>query len=93
MDRVNLACSEAEDIRAVFSRDGAALEVLDRRGSSGSLYVVPFLLVRWWVRFGSLRMEDEDLIRARHDMKQYAFFSAVLVVVALFLVLLPLLHL
>jgi hypothetical protein len=87
MDRVNLACSEADEIRAVlpWGRSSPAFVPSTRRGD---IYVLPILIARWWVRFGSLRLDDEDLIRARHDMRQYAFVAIGGIAVAALLALL-----
>ena len=74
MDRVNLACSEADDIRALlpWGQSGPAFVPSSRRGDT---YLLPILIARWWFRFASLRLDDEDLIRARQDMGQYAFIT------------------
>jgi hypothetical protein len=75
MDRVNLACSEAEDVRSLFRREPSAYDILSRRRGTIDFYLVPILLIRWWFRFGSLRVDDNDLISARHDMKMYAWYA------------------
>ncbi len=76
MDQVNLACSEAEDIRAAFPwRRNDPSELLLRRREYEA-YLVPFFLIRWWVRFGTLKFEDEDFLRARKDMTRYAWMAA-----------------
>jgi hypothetical protein len=80
MDRVNLACSEAEDIRAFYSWHRSVLELPSVRRQGIEIYVVPFLLIRWWVRFGSLKLEDEDLIRAKRDLTRYSWLAALLIV-------------
>jgi hypothetical protein len=76
MDRVNLACSEAEDIRALCSWHRSALDLpfVKRRGVE--IYLVPFLLIRWWIRFGSLTIEDEDLMQAKMDLNRYSWLAA-----------------
>lgn len=83
MDRVNLACSEADEVRALFSRDRNDLSDLlaSRRGSG--YYLLPYLLVRWWVRFGSLKFEDEDFLRAKSDMARYGWVAAGIFVLGL----------
>lgn len=75
MDQVNLACSEADEVRALLPWGHANSELFVPSRSRGNLYFLPVLIARWWLRFGSLRMDDEDLIRARQDMKRYAFFT------------------
>ena len=75
MDRVNLACSEAEDIRALLPWNQANSGILVPSRSRGDLYFLPILIARWWLRFGSVRMDDEDLNKARHDMKQITLFT------------------
>lgn len=74
MDRVNLACSEAEEVRALLPWGQPHSEFFVPSRGRGDAYFLPIFIARWWLRFGSLRMNDEDLIRARKDMKQYAFF-------------------
>jgi hypothetical protein len=77
MDRVNLACSEADEIRALMGKDESMLDISPVRNRSRlELYLVPFLLIRWWVRFGALKADDEDLNKARGDMKSFALFGA-----------------
>lgn len=76
MDRVNLACSEADEIRALLPGGQTDSVIFGPSRSRGDLYLVPILLLRWWYRFGSLRLNDDDLIRARQDMKQYALVLA-----------------
>jgi hypothetical protein len=76
MDRVNQACSEAEEIRALFSWNQIPLEIPLSRSHGIEIYHVPIRLFRWWLRFGSLKFEDEDLIRARKDMTRYSWFTA-----------------
>src|SRR5438270_13912434 len=73
MDRVNLACSEAQDIRALFLREPSAFDLMASSSGRGEFYMLPVLLIRWWLRFGSLRLEDEDLISDGRDMKKYAW--------------------
>ncbi|MGA9069889.1 MAG: hypothetical protein WB424_06535 [Terracidiphilus sp.] len=77
MDRVNLACSDAQDIRTIcnWHRKAFSFSVEPRQGLA--YYLVPFLLARWWMRFGSLQLEDEDLIRAKKDMSKYSWITAV----------------
>jgi predicted RNA-binding Zn-ribbon protein involved in translation (DUF1610 family) len=79
MDRVNQACNDAEEIRAIMSLPKRGLELAFRQRTAFDVYLVPFLLARWWIRFGSLRFEDEDLAHARQDMKLYAFLLAAVV--------------
>jgi hypothetical protein len=75
MDRVNLACSEADEIRALLGNEPADWDITaDRRGRI-DIYLIPFLLLRWWVRFGSLRANDTDLKAARKDMKLYSWIG------------------
>lgn len=76
MDRVNQACSEADEIRALLPGGQTDSALFGPSGSRGDLYLVPILVLRWWYRFGSLRLNDDDLIRARRDMKQYALVLA-----------------
>jgi hypothetical protein len=77
MDRVNLACSEAEDIRALLPWNHADSGIFVPSRSRGDLYFLflPILIARWWLCYGSVRMDDEDSIKARHDLKQYALFT------------------
>lgn len=77
MDRVNLACSEADEIRALLPGGETDSLLFGSSRSGGDIYLVPILLLRWWLRFGSLRLDDDDLIRARRDMQQYTFVLAV----------------
>jgi len=95
MDRVNLACSETDDIRAILPGQRPEI-VLLRSRSHGEIYLLPFLLVRWWIRFGTLSFEDDDLVRAKHDMRVYSFYCvgglAILVIFLLFPVLRRLLN-
>jgi hypothetical protein len=78
MDRINAACSEAEEIRALMGKDPSMLDIgpVRNRGRF-ELYLVPFLLIRWWIRFGTLKAEDEDLNQARSDLKSYSLYGAV----------------
>ena len=78
LERVNLACSEAEEIRALFSLRQTAFDVPVARRQGIQVYLAPFLLARWWLRFGSLKLEDEDLMRARGDLTRYSWFAALL---------------
>jgi len=73
MDKVNLAISEAEDIRAMLvPREGLTLGGTRQ----GDWYFLPVLLVRWWVRFGKVRMDDPELLQARADMRLYSWIAA-----------------
>jgi hypothetical protein len=83
MDRVNLACSEAEDIRALFPWQATALGLASERRQGIDLYLLPFLLARWWVRYGSLKLEDEDLARARKDLTLYSWLVALALAIGL----------
>jgi hypothetical protein len=75
MDRVNLACSEAEEIRARLSWSWTVLDLPFGRRQGIEVYLVPFLLTRWWLRFGSLKLQDEDLVRARRDLTRYSWIA------------------
>jgi hypothetical protein len=83
MDRVNLACSEAEEIRALFWRERDDVDDLLAKRRGSEYYLTPILLVRWWVRFGGLKFEDADLLKARRDMARYVWILTGLVVVGL----------
>lgn len=85
MDRVNLACNEAEEIRAYFSWHSAELDTEQAGGRGVEAYLIPILLLRWWVRFGALKFEDEDFLRAKSDMTRYAWYAAGLAALGLFL--------
>ena len=76
MDQVSQACSEAEEIRALYSWNRAVLDVPLGRRPGIEDYVVPIRLFRWWAQFGSLKLEDADLIRARKDMSRYSWITA-----------------
>lgn len=89
MDRVNLACSEAEDIRALLSWPKQDFDIALRPGNRYDVYLAPIFLIRWWIRFGSLHVEDEDLIRARKDLKTYSLYAFAVLIIVLFLACLP----
>jgi hypothetical protein len=93
MDRVNLACSEAEDIRALFDREPSEYDMLSKgRGERPDFYLLPILLIRWWIRFGKLRANDKDLTAAKGDMKTYAFVVFGGTALGLLLILLSVMH-
>jgi len=77
MDRVNLACSEADEIRSLMGHDPSMFDIAPVRSRNRiDIYLLPFFLISWWVRFGTLRAQDEDLIRLRNDMKMYSWYGA-----------------
>jgi hypothetical protein len=92
MDRVNQACSDAEEIRYLLSMDTAAGDLaLDRR-PRGEVYLVPFLLARWWFQFGAIKIEDEDFKRAKRDLTILSWIGALLLVIGLIALAFKFLH-
>lgn len=82
MDRVNAAINEADEIRTLlFGGYRLGDMPMGRRGYK--LYMVPYLIVHWWVRFGSLEFDDEDYFRARTNMTLYACVAVCLFVLGL----------
>jgi hypothetical protein len=92
MDRINLACSEADDVRSLLSWEPSELDLIARRRGKIDLYLLPILLLRWWLRFGSLHADDKDLIQARQDMKQYSWYAFIAVAFFLALICLAIVH-
>ena len=67
----------------MFWRERDDVDDLLARRRGAEYYLVPFLLVRWWVRFGGLKFEDADLLKARRDMTRYVWILTGLIVVSL----------
>ena len=73
MTKINQACSDASFLRtAAFSvlvfigvMFIPFMGLLGVVGYYFLLVAVPFLAIRWWVKFGSLQTDDSDFRRAR----------------------------
>jgi hypothetical protein len=73
MSRINQACSDASFLRtaaiSIFVFFGIMfipfLSLLGICGYYFLLFAVPFLAIRWWVRFHSIRTDDRDFRRAK----------------------------
>jgi hypothetical protein len=83
MDRVNAAVSRADQICLLCSWRDRGPGMLINFGPGESVYAVPILLFGWWASYGSLRCKDKDFLRAREDMKRYAWIAGALVAVLL----------
>lgn len=73
MAKVNQACSDASFLRTMAITILVFLgfmfvPFLSILGISGYwflMFAVPFMTIRWWVKFGAIRADDRDLKRAR----------------------------
>jgi len=74
MAKVNQACSDASFLRTmaiailVFFGLMFVPYLLSWVGLFGYyflMFAVPFMTIRWWVKFGAIRADDRDLKRAR----------------------------
>ncbi len=73
MARLNQACSDASFLRTTAISILAFFGVifipfmtwLGLCGYYFLMFAVPFMTIRWWVKFGSLRADDRDFKRAR----------------------------
>lgn len=73
MAKVNQACSDASFLRTMAITILVFLgfmfvPFLSILGISGYwflMFAVPFVTIRWWVKFGAIRADDRDLKRAR----------------------------
>lgn len=74
LERVDRACSEAEEIHSIIEPNEEDCDPLTGKTDDAGLFVSPFLIFRWWYRFGSVRANDEDLICARKYMTKYALY-------------------
>jgi hypothetical protein len=73
MAKVNQACSDASFLRtmaiAILVFLGLMfvpfLSILGVAGYYFLMFAVPFMTIRWWVKFGAVRADDRDFKRAR----------------------------
>lgn len=73
MSKINRACSDASFLRtaaiSIFAFFGIMLVpffgLLGICGYYFLIFAVPFLTIRWWVRFHGIRTDDRDFRRAR----------------------------
>jgi hypothetical protein len=73
MAKVNQACSDASFLRTMAITILVFLgfmfvpflSILGIAGYWFLMFAVPFMTIRWWIKFGSIRAEDRDLKRAR----------------------------
>jgi hypothetical protein len=73
MAKVNQACSDASFLRTMAITILVFLgfmfvPFLSILGISGYwflMFAVPFMTIRWWVKFGAIRADDRDFERAR----------------------------
>jgi len=73
MSKINQACSDASFLRTAAISVLAFIGImfipffglLGIVGYYFLLVAVPFLAIRWWVKFGSLQADDSDFRRAR----------------------------
>jgi hypothetical protein len=73
MSRINQACSDASFLRTAAISILAFLGImfipfmglLGVCGYYFLIFAVPFLLIRWWVKFHGIRTDDSDFRRAR----------------------------
>jgi hypothetical protein len=73
MAKVNQACSDASFLRtmaiAILGFLGLMfLPILNMLGSLGYdflVFAVPFMTIRWWVKFGAIHVDDRDFKRAK----------------------------
>jgi hypothetical protein len=95
--KINQACSDASYMKScawalpVFYllRYVPFLGLLGVVGFLGLLIGLPIWALRWWLKYGSLMMEDADFIRARNTVKIIGIvvptLSIVFIIAALFL--------
>lgn len=89
MSKVNQACSDASYLKIMLGVMTAFLglcfiPIMGLIGVVGFWFLtfaVPFMAIRWWVKFGSLRADEEDFRRA----KRTAIFVSIGAVVILIL--------
>ena len=92
MDRVNQACSEATDLKAEVAATGGEVFLF---GLLGSLLMRlwafaitrPVMAIRWWIRFGAIRTDDPNFIRAKRDVMRTSGFAAITLLVLLIITL------
>lgn len=73
MAKVNQACSDASFLRTMAITILVFLgfmfvpflSILGIAGYWFLMFAVPFMTIRWWVKFGAIRADDRDLKRAR----------------------------
>ncbi len=73
MSRINDACSDASYLKIVAASIGSFfiarfIPFLGMIGTTGFclvLFATPFLTVRWWIKFGSIKTTDREYARAR----------------------------
>jgi hypothetical protein len=73
MAKVNQACSDASFLRtmafAILVFLGLMFfPILNMLGSLGYdflMFAVPFMTIRWWVKFGAIKADDRDFKRAK----------------------------
>ncbi len=76
MAKVNQACSDASFLRtmafAILVFLGLMFfPILNMLGSLGYdflMFAVPFMTIRWWVKFGAIHADDRDFERARSTL-------------------------
>lgn len=73
MAKVNQACSDASFLRTMAFAFLAFIVIMfipfmGLLGVAGYwflMFAVPFMSIRWWIKFGAIRVDDRDLKRAR----------------------------
>ena len=73
MAKVNQACSDASFLRTMAFAFLAFIGImfipfmglLGLAGYWFLMFAVPFMSIRWWIKFGAIRVDDRDLKRAR----------------------------
>ena len=93
MARVNQSCSDASYLKVMAIAILVAFVLsfapfVGFPGYWGSiflLFAVPVMLVRWWVKFGSLQTNESDFSRARGTVIAISFPGVILPFIGLFM--------
>jgi hypothetical protein len=90
MSKVNQACSDASYLRIMAGMMGTFfvvryipfLGMVGMVGFLGLLFAVPIMAIRWRVKFGSIKSDDPEFLRARKTTMLFGIGAPVLGILA-----------